>query len=64
MTKPGDAPEGQALAGEPGAGEVAATPAARMAAYIRGGGVVVPVLTAALAFVIGGLAVLLAGNDP
>ncbi|MGH2845068.1 MAG: ABC transporter permease, partial [Thermoleophilaceae bacterium] len=57
-------PEGQALAGEPGAGEVAATPAARMAAYIRGGGVVVPVLTAALAFVIGGLAVLLAGNDP
>jgi general nucleoside transport system permease protein len=56
--------EGQALAGEPGAGEVAATPAARMAAYIRGGGVVVPVLTALLAFVFGGLAVLLAGKDP
>jgi ABC-type uncharacterized transport system permease subunit len=44
--------------------EVATTPAARMAAYIRGGGVVVPVLTALLAFLIGGVAVLLAGKDP
>ncbi|MGH2822967.1 MAG: ABC transporter permease, partial [Thermoleophilaceae bacterium] len=40
------------------------TPAARMAAYVRGGGVVVPVLTALLAFLIGGVAVLLAGKDP
>ncbi|MGH2798741.1 MAG: hypothetical protein ACRDM0_13950, partial [Thermoleophilaceae bacterium] len=56
--------EGQTLAGEPGAGEVAVTPAARMAAYVRGGGVVVPVLTALLAFLIGGVAVLLAGKDP
>jgi general nucleoside transport system permease protein len=44
--------------------EVAVTPAARMAAYIRGGGVVVPVLTAILAFLCGGIAVLLAGKDP
>jgi ABC-type uncharacterized transport system permease subunit len=44
--------------------EVATTPAARMAAYIRGGGVVVPVLTALLAFLLGGVAVLLAGSDP
>jgi general nucleoside transport system permease protein len=55
---------GQALAGEPAAGEVAATPAARMAAYIRGGGIVVPVLTALLAFLLGGVAVLLVGKDP
>jgi ABC-type uncharacterized transport system permease subunit len=44
--------------------EVATTPAARMAAYIRGGGVVVPVLTALLAFLLGGVAVLLVGSDP
>ena len=30
--------------------EVALTPAARLAAYVRGGGVVVPLLTALLAF--------------
>ena len=40
------------------------TPASRLAAYIRGGGVIVPLLTALLAFVIGGLVVLLTGNDP
>jgi general nucleoside transport system permease protein len=56
--------EGQALAGEPAAVEVAVTPAARMATYLRGGGVVVPVLTALLAFLLGGVAVLLAGKDP
>ena len=56
--------EGAALAGDPGAGELAMTPAARMAAYIRGGGVIVPVLTAVLAFLLGGVAVLLVGKDP
>jgi general nucleoside transport system permease protein len=40
------------------------TPASRLAAYIRGGGVIVPVLTALLAFFIGGLVVLITGNDP
>ena len=54
---------GATLAGE-SAAEVALTPAARMAAYVRGGGVVVPVLTALLAFLIGGIAVLLVGKDP
>ena len=44
--------------------EVAGTPASRLAAYIRGGGVVVPLLTVTLAFLIGGLVVLLTGNDP
>jgi general nucleoside transport system permease protein len=43
---------------------VGRTPAARLAAYVRGGGVVVPVLTALLAFVIGGLVVLITGHDP
>jgi ABC-type uncharacterized transport system permease subunit len=55
--------EGGTLAGESTA-DVAVTPAARMAAYIRGGGVVVPVLTAVLAFLMGGVAVLLVGKDP
>jgi general nucleoside transport system permease protein len=55
--------EGGTLAGE-SAAEVALTPAARMAAYVRGGGVVVPVLTAILAFLIGGVAVLMVGKDP
>jgi ABC-type uncharacterized transport system permease subunit len=55
--------EGGTLAGE-SATEIAVTPAARMAAYIRGGGVVVPVLTALLAFLLGGVAVLLVGKDP
>jgi general nucleoside transport system permease protein len=40
------------------------TPASRLAAYIRGGGVIVPLLTALLAFFIGGLVVLITGNDP
>src|SRR5918999_6311170 len=55
--------EGGTLAGE-SASEVAVTPAARMAAYIRGGGVVVPLITAFLAFLLGGVAVLLVGKDP
>jgi general nucleoside transport system permease protein len=42
----------------------AQTPAARLAAYVRGGGVVVPLLTAGLAFLLGGLVVLITGNDP
>jgi general nucleoside transport system permease protein len=55
---------GQALAGE-GAPEAAAvTPAARLAAYLQGGGVIVPVLTAALAFFIAGLVILVTGHNP
>ena len=42
----------------------AQTPASRLAAYVRGGGVVVPLLTATLAFLLGGLVVLITGNDP
>jgi ABC-type uncharacterized transport system permease subunit len=40
------------------------TPAARLAAYVRGGGLIVPLITVLLAFVIGGLVVALAGKDP
>jgi simple sugar transport system permease protein len=43
---------------------VAQTPASRLAAYVRAGGVVVPLLTALLAFAIGGLVVLITGHDP
>ena len=45
---------GQALAGEGGPEAAATTPAARLAAYVQGGGIIVPVLTAALAFFIAG----------
>jgi general nucleoside transport system permease protein len=40
------------------------TPAARLAAYVRGGGVIVPLITVLIAFLIGGLVVLLGGKDP
>jgi ABC-type uncharacterized transport system permease subunit len=55
---------GQALAGEAGPEAAAVTPAARLAAYVQGGGVFVPVLTAALAFLIGGLVILVTGHNP
>jgi general nucleoside transport system permease protein len=44
--------------------EAVTTPAARLASYIRGGGVVVPLLTALIAFVIAGLVVLITGHNP
>jgi simple sugar transport system permease protein len=37
---------------------------ARFTSYLRRGGVVVPVLTAAIAFIVGGIVVLLTGHDP
>ena len=43
---------------------VAATPASRLAAYVRGGGVIVPLLTTFLAFLAGGLVMLVTGSDP
>jgi ABC-type uncharacterized transport system permease subunit len=55
---------GQALAGEGGPEAAATTPAARLAAYVQGGGVIVPVLTALLAFLVGGLVILVTGHDP
>jgi general nucleoside transport system permease protein len=56
--------EGQTLAGEENELEHALSPTARMTAYFRRGGVVVPLLTALIAFVIAGLVVLVTGHDP
>ena len=43
---------------------LAQTPASRLAGYLRGGGVIVPFLTTLLAFLIGGLVMLVTGQDP
>jgi ABC-type uncharacterized transport system permease subunit len=62
-----DEPEpegGQALSGEPGPEGAVLTPAARMAEYVRAGGVIVPILTAVLAFLIAGLVILVTGHNP
>jgi ABC-type uncharacterized transport system permease subunit len=59
-----DPEEGPGLAPDEASAVSAQTPAARLAAYVRGGGVVVPVLTALLAFLLGGLVVLVTGHDP
>ena len=42
----------------------AQTPASRLAGYLRGGGVIVPLLTVSLAFLAGGLVMLVTGKDP
>jgi ABC-type uncharacterized transport system permease subunit len=64
VTATEEPPEGAALAGEPGPEAAAQTPAARLAAYVRAGGVIVPLLTAVIAFLAGGLVILLAGHNP
>jgi general nucleoside transport system permease protein len=57
------APEGQDAgpAGEPGGGSTVAT---RLTTHLGVGGVVTPLLTTLLAFVVGGLVVLATGHDP
>jgi ABC-type uncharacterized transport system permease subunit len=55
---------GQTLAGEGGPEAAAVTPAARLAAYLQGGGIIVPVLTTALAFLIAGLVIFVTGHNP
>jgi simple sugar transport system permease protein len=42
----------------------AATPASRLAGYLRGGGIIVPLLTTLIAFLAGGLVMLVTGSDP
>ncbi|MGZ6643392.1 MAG: ABC transporter permease [Solirubrobacteraceae bacterium] len=65
MSEPDLEPQaGAALAGEPGPEVAAMTPAARLAGYVRGGGIVVPVLTTLLAFFVGGLVILVTGHNP
>ena len=41
-----------------------ATVAGRLSSYVRGGGVITPLITALLAFLVGGLVVALTGKDP
>ena len=41
-----------------------ATVAARLATYLRGGGIITPLVTVIFAFFIGGLVVLITGHDP
>jgi simple sugar transport system permease protein len=41
-----------------------ATVAARLATYLRGGGIITPLITVIFAFFIGGLVVLITGHDP
>ena len=45
-------------------GQAPATVAGRLSGYLRGGGIITPLLTALLAFLVGGLVVLLTGKDP
>jgi general nucleoside transport system permease protein len=56
--------EGPAPTPEAPGGEAPVTVAGRMAGYLRGGGIVTPLLTALLAFLVGGLVVLATGKDP
>jgi general nucleoside transport system permease protein len=53
---------GGTLAGDPEGGPE--TSAARLAAYVQGGGVIVPLLTVVLAFLAGGLVILATGHNP
>jgi general nucleoside transport system permease protein len=55
---------GAALAGDPGPEGGPQTSAARLAAYVQGGGVIVPLLTVVLAFLAGGLVILVTGHNP
>ncbi len=62
MSSPADGPAAAPPAAPaPGAGP---TLAGRLSGYVRGGGVITPVLTALLAFLVGGLVVLVTGKDP
>jgi simple sugar transport system permease protein len=59
-----DPATGATLAPEPGPEGGAQTSAARLAAYVQGGGVIVPLLTVVLAFLAGGLVILVTGHNP
>ena len=49
---------------QPGGGDYAPSPAARLALFQRAGGIVTPLLTTLVAFLMGGIAVLATGKDP
>jgi general nucleoside transport system permease protein len=56
--------EGPAPTLEDPGDEAPATVAGRMASYVRGGGLITPLITALLAFFVGGLVVAATGKDP
>ncbi len=56
--------EGGAEPGQEEALEASLTSPARLTAYLRRGGVTVPILTTLIAFLVAGLVVLLTGHDP
>jgi ABC-type uncharacterized transport system permease subunit len=58
---PPEGPEGAAVDPAPGGGSTVAT---RLTTHVGVGGVVTPLLTTLLAFVVGGLVVLVTGHDP
>jgi ABC-type uncharacterized transport system permease subunit len=64
VSAPDENPDAAALAGEEEGAEAALTSPARLTAYLRRGGVIVPVLTTLIAFVVAGLVVLLTGHNP
>jgi simple sugar transport system permease protein len=59
-----DEPVAGGALGEPGPDGGGQTSAARLAAYVQGGGVIVPLLTVFLAFLAGGLVILVTGHNP
>ncbi|HZE06843.1 MAG TPA: ABC transporter permease [Solirubrobacteraceae bacterium] len=56
--------ERDAVAGEEEGASAALTTPARLGAYVRRGGVIVPILTTLIAFIAGGFVVLLTGHNP
>jgi simple sugar transport system permease protein len=56
--------EGPAPTFESPGEEAPSTVAGRLAGYVRGGGVITPIITALLAFLVGGLVVALTGKNP
>ena len=56
--------EGGAEPGQEEALEASLTSPARLTAYLRRGGVIVPILTTVIAFLVAGIVVLLTGHDP
>jgi general nucleoside transport system permease protein len=57
-------PEGEILAAEEEGASAALSTPARLTAYVRRGGVIVPILTTVIAFIVGGLVVLVTGHNP
>ena len=56
--------EAEILAGEEEGATASLTTPARLGAYVRRGGVIVPILTTLIAFIAGGFVVLLTGHNP